>query len=74
MGVWQVAICRRPGRRLRVDGQSLDPQAVRAAVIAHIRHVHTDYDALLMQGVARRAARDRIQARVQEVVETWSRG
>ena len=55
-------------------GQSLDPQAVRAAVIAHIRHVHTDYDALLMQGVARRAARDRIQARVQEVVDTWSRG
>jgi hypothetical protein len=54
-------------------GQALDPHAVRAAVVAHIRHVHTEYDALLMQGVERRAARDRIQARVQEVVDAWSR-
>jgi hypothetical protein len=54
-------------------GQALDPQAVRAAVVAHIRHVHTQYDALLMQGVPRGAARERIQARVQEVLDEWSR-
>jgi hypothetical protein len=54
-------------------GQALDPQAVRAAVVAHIRHVHTEYDSLLMQGVERRAARERIRSRVQEVIDAWSR-
>lgn len=54
-------------------GQALDPHAVRAAVVAHVRHLHTNYDALLMQGVERRAARDRIQAKVQAVMDEWSR-
>src|SRR5262249_15700093 len=30
-------------------GRALDPQALDLAVIAHIRHEHTNYDTLLMQ-------------------------
>jgi len=55
-------------------GQSLDPHAVRAAVVAHIRHAQTEYDSLLMLGIERRAARDRIHSTVQDVLDTWSRG
>ena len=52
-------------------GQALDAHAVRAAVIAHIRHIHTDYDHLLMQGVERNAARERIRETVQQVLSRW---
>lgn len=37
--------------------RALDPQAVERAVTAHIRHTHTNYDQLLMQGTKRLDAR-----------------
>ena len=51
--------------------KELDPDKVRAAVAAHIRHVHTDYDRLLATGVARRDARERIAESVGRVLTNW---
>ena len=53
-------------------GQALDERAVRHAVVASVRHEDTDYDALLMKGVPRQEARDRIWQRIDEVVTSWS--
>jgi hypothetical protein len=55
-------------------GRAAEPRAVELAVIASIRHRETDYDALLMSGVDRAQARDRVSARVDEVLERWRRG
>lgn len=52
-------------------GRALDETAVRAAVIASVRHEDTEYDALLMSGVPRAAARDRIRADVDRVLARW---
>ncbi|WP_035855176.1 DUF2293 domain-containing protein [Cryptosporangium arvum] len=50
-----------------------DEQAVTLAVVASVRHLDTDYDALLMRGVPRREARDRIRTRIDQVLTTWRR-
>jgi hypothetical protein len=55
-------------------GRALDPDAVRLAVVASVRHVDTDYDALLMSGVDRESARDQVHQRVDDVVNAWSDG
>jgi hypothetical protein len=49
-------------------GRALDRDAVRLAVVASVRHVDTNYDALLMSGVDREAARAQVQKRVEDVV------
>ncbi|MDL4821188.1 DUF2293 domain-containing protein [Actinomadura opuntiae] len=54
-------------------GRDLDDSAVPLAVIASIRHLDTGYDALLMSGVPRRVARDRIRADVDAVLAAWRR-
>ncbi|GAA0250978.1 DUF2293 domain-containing protein [Cryptosporangium japonicum] len=51
----------------------LDEQAVTLAVVASVRHLDTDYDALLMRGVPRREARDRIRTRIDQVLTGWRR-
>lgn len=53
--------------------KELDEAAVRLAVVAHIRHVHTDYDRLLAAGVPRRAARERIAGTIERVLGRWRR-
>lgn len=53
-------------------GRALDERAVRHAVVASVRHEDTDYDALLMKGVSRQEARDRIWQRIDEVLTGWS--
>jgi hypothetical protein len=53
-------------------GRALDERAVRHAVVASVRHEDTDYDALLMKGVPRQEARDRIWDRIDEVLTRWS--
>ncbi|MGN6553212.1 MAG: DUF2293 domain-containing protein [Verrucomicrobiota bacterium] len=53
-------------------GRDLDPRAIELAVIAHIRHEHTNYDQLLMKGVARMDARALIRDRIQEILAGWS--
>ncbi|NUR87942.1 MAG: DUF2293 domain-containing protein, partial [Nonomuraea sp.] len=38
--------------------------AITLAVVASVRHLDTDYDRLLMSGVPRMSARDRIRATI----------
>lgn len=53
------------------DGRSLQERSVSLAVIASVRHRHTDYDNLLMRGCDRADARNRIRTRVEELLEVW---
>ncbi|WP_137145855.1 DUF2293 domain-containing protein [Mycolicibacterium sp. CR10] len=55
-------------------GRALEPDAVRLAVAASVRHIDTDYDDLLMLGVDRDDARHRVGARVTEILDTWRDG
>ena len=52
-------------------GKSLAEDALTAAVIAAIRHRHTPYDELLMEGYDRHAARQRTRDQVEEILERW---
>ncbi len=52
-------------------GRELDPKAITLAVIAHIRHVHTDYDSLLMRGVDRQDSREQIRGSLDNVLGRW---
>ena len=52
-------------------GRELDANAITLAVIAHIRHVHTNYDSLLMRGVDRREAREQIRETLDAVLHRW---
>ena len=54
-------------------GRNLDEKAVTLAVIASIRHLDTGYDELLMSGVARAEARERIRPAIDTVLAAWSR-
>jgi hypothetical protein len=49
----------------------LDEEAVRLAVVAHVRHAETPYDELLMMGHDRREARDIVNDRVDRILEQW---
>jgi hypothetical protein len=51
--------------------KALDEQAVRLAVIAHVRHNHTRYD-LLLPSADRRDARRIVQPQIQRMLERWS--
>lgn len=51
--------------------KAFDEEAVRLAVIAHIRHRETDYDELLGKGWARHEARAHVRDRVDQISETW---
>jgi hypothetical protein len=52
-------------------GRELDPQAIKLAVIAHIRHEHTNYDHLLMQGAERLDARILVREKINEMLVKW---
>jgi hypothetical protein len=54
-------------------GRALDEQAIMLAVRASIRHEDTDYDELLMSGVGRQEARERIKHAVDIVLAAWAR-
>ena len=63
---------RRSGRIGRsAAGRALDPDAVTFAVVASVRHSDTDYDQLLMSGIPRADARDRVRSDIQDVLDTW---
>ena len=53
-------------------GRALDEEAVRLAVVASVRHEDTDYDDLLMSGVPRAEARERIRDAIERVLNSWS--
>ncbi|HBA84607.1 MAG TPA: DUF2293 domain-containing protein [Verrucomicrobia bacterium] len=54
--------------------KALSEDAVRLAVIAHIRHAETEYDNLLTGGLARREARARVHSKISRYLDAWSRG
>jgi hypothetical protein len=51
----------------------LDDEAVRLAVVAHVRHRETAYDEMLARGEDREAARARVRNEVEATLERWSR-
>ncbi|WP_424185169.1 DUF2293 domain-containing protein [Actinokineospora sp. G85] len=53
------------------QGRALDEHAVTLAVVAAIRHEETDYDAMLMAGVPRAEARERIRDEIDRVLARW---
>ncbi|MHA6626167.1 DUF2293 domain-containing protein [Pseudonocardia sichuanensis] len=52
-------------------GRALDERALTNAVVASVRHEDTPYDELLMSGVPREDARERIRTRVDAVLDRW---
>jgi hypothetical protein len=66
--------CQRYSRRVgrTAAAKALDPEAIRLAVIAHVRHTHTNYDRLLTQLWERTAARDNVREDVDAVLHQWA--
>jgi hypothetical protein len=52
-------------------GRALNDDAITLAVIASVRHQDTGYDALLMSGMPRDAARDRVRPAIDRVLAAW---
>jgi hypothetical protein len=52
-------------------GRELDPDAVRLAVIAAVRHEDTDYEELLTTGTARLDAREQVRDDVDRILAAW---
>jgi hypothetical protein len=65
--------CRRSSGRVgrSAAARAFDPEAVRLAVRAHVRHVHTPYDRLLAQSGDRLLARDQVRERVERILSDW---
>jgi hypothetical protein len=55
------------------SGRALEDEALRAAVVAAIRHRHTKYDRLLMNGLDRMDARNAVRDEIDRVLERWRR-
>ena len=53
------------------SAKQLDKDAITLAVIAHIRHVETDYDELLLKGNSKLDARKSVKKRVGKILRTW---
>lgn len=54
--------------------KEFDPQALRLAVIAHIRHERTRYDELLMETGDRAHARQQVRGEIEQVLARWEHG
>jgi hypothetical protein len=52
--------------------RALDERAITLAVVASVRHEDTDYDELLMSGVAREDARDQVRTVIDKVLSAWA--
>lgn len=63
---------RRVGRS--AAARKLDPDAIRLAVAASVRHIDTDYDDLLMSGVERESARAEVFDRVEQILNALRDG
>jgi hypothetical protein len=65
--------CRKYSGRVgrSASAKRLDDEAVRMAVVAHVRHAETDYDNLLTQGLDRVDARREVRERVERVLHAW---
>ena len=54
-----------------MSARSLQEDAIVLAVVASVRHLDTDYDGILMRGVARDVARERIRPAIDAVLAAW---
>ena len=52
--------------------KKLDAEAVRLAVVAHVRHAETNYDQLLSEGYERRDARGEVEDQVARALARWA--
>src|SRR5260370_30418 len=52
-------------------GRAMDAEAMALAVAAAGRHIDTSYDELLMSGVPRTEAREKVRADVREILDLW---
>ncbi|MDK1082249.1 MAG: DUF2293 domain-containing protein [Anaerolineae bacterium] len=51
--------------------KSFDEGTIQLAVVAHIRHVETNYDSMLMEGWDRQDARTRVRDIIDDVISSW---
>ncbi len=67
--------CRKHSGRVgrSAAAKEFHPEALRLAVVAHIRHEHTKYDALLMKHGDRQLARAEVRGQIEAVLERWER-
>jgi len=71
-GIAEHACLKYSGRIGRTaEAKTLNEEAVRLAVIAHIRHAETKYDELLAMGYERWDARDEVVGRVEQILTKW---
>ena len=65
--------CRKHSGRVgrSAAAKEFDPQALRLAVMAHIRHRYTGYDELLMRFGDRQHARMTVRAKIEAVLARW---
>ncbi|MFZ2658074.1 MAG: DUF2293 domain-containing protein [Victivallales bacterium] len=68
--------CRKYSGRVgrSANAKELDGEAVKLAVIAHIRHVETDYDKLLSGMLEKSEARRIVYEKVGQVLKAWESG
>ena len=71
-GIAEHTARRGSGRIGRTEaGRNLEEQALTLAVVAAIRHIHTNYHELLASGLERADARRRVADKVDEILERW---
>jgi len=65
--------CRKYSGRIgrTADAKNFDAEAIRLAVIAHIRHTETTYDDLLAGGHERWEAREKVRGEVEQILDRW---
>jgi hypothetical protein len=65
--------CRRYSGRVgrTAAARAFEPDVVRLAVEAHVRHVHAGFDRLLSQLWDKPLARDHVRAQVEDVLRKW---
>jgi hypothetical protein len=51
--------------------KQFDEQAIRLAVIAHLRHHETQYDRLLARGHGRLESRQIVHSEVERILDSW---
>ena len=74
-GIARHAAQRGSGRVGRTAaGRALGREALELALLASVRHQDTGYDELLMSGVDRATARDRVRDQVTAVLDQWRHG
>jgi len=54
--------------------KAFEPAAIRLAVVARIRHMHTGYDEILMRTGDRQFARGEVQEQVDSILRSWEQG